>query len=353
MQRSRRSSHGISDYSVDDDHEMEAMAKVWAHPEDLHLFPVREHALMGCHSLPLLPMMLLACCKIALYTRSMMSGAGICETVNKSITAVSSKSLHICVLLQGMEGVDSKLQRDSVDASHQGKSRRSSMGSNLWRETRNAFLRSQTSGVPAFSLVPLAKVSAINAELSQKIYSLPAAPGATTLSAALAIVGMQVTALSLLCVYKLSQKICELQSGMYKLSQACMPTQQCQVKPMEVWELLCQITTSDGLVVLLSMPRCQRVLAGVAIPLAGVSCIVHCLFRGEYAEPGGGPCSRGTSSYLHCCGSHPRSVCTHRAGCVCHEDTAEAHFVCRDFSYFCSMPGKLSQHKSATISLRL
>ena len=40
MQRTRRSSHGGSDYSIDDDHEMEAMAKVWAHPEDLHLFPV-------------------------------------------------------------------------------------------------------------------------------------------------------------------------------------------------------------------------------------------------------------------------------------------------------------------------
>ena len=51
MQRTRRSSHGISDYSVDDDHEMEAMAKVWAHPEDLHLFPVSEHTVMGCHSL--------------------------------------------------------------------------------------------------------------------------------------------------------------------------------------------------------------------------------------------------------------------------------------------------------------
>ena len=98
----------------------------------------------------------------------------------------------ICyMLLQGMEAVDNKLQRDSVDAS-QGKSRRSSMGSNLWREGRNAFLRNQTSGVPAFSLVPLAKVSAINAELSQKIYSLPAAPGATSISIALAIVGMQV-----------------------------------------------------------------------------------------------------------------------------------------------------------------
>ena len=90
-----------------------------------------------------------------------------------------------------MEAVDNKLQRDSVDAS-QGKSRRSSIGSNLWRESRNAFLRNQTSGVPAFSLVPLAKVSAINAELSQKIYSLPAAPGATSISVALAIVGMQV-----------------------------------------------------------------------------------------------------------------------------------------------------------------
>lgn len=41
MQRPRRaSSHGSRDYSVDDDVEMEAMAKVWAHPEDLHLFPV-------------------------------------------------------------------------------------------------------------------------------------------------------------------------------------------------------------------------------------------------------------------------------------------------------------------------
>ena len=43
MQRTRLSSHGGSDYSVDDDHEMEAMAKVWAHPEDLHLFPVSVH----------------------------------------------------------------------------------------------------------------------------------------------------------------------------------------------------------------------------------------------------------------------------------------------------------------------
>ena len=40
MKRPRRFSHGGSDFSVDDDHEMEAMAKVWAHPEDLHLFPV-------------------------------------------------------------------------------------------------------------------------------------------------------------------------------------------------------------------------------------------------------------------------------------------------------------------------
>ena len=40
MQRARRSSHGGPDYSLDDDQEMEAMAKVWAHPEDLHLFPV-------------------------------------------------------------------------------------------------------------------------------------------------------------------------------------------------------------------------------------------------------------------------------------------------------------------------
>lgn len=40
MQRARRSSHSSSDYSVQDDNEMEAMAKVWAHPEDLHLFPV-------------------------------------------------------------------------------------------------------------------------------------------------------------------------------------------------------------------------------------------------------------------------------------------------------------------------
>lgn len=84
---------------------------------------------------------------------------------------------------------------NSIDASHNdtaGKSRRSSMGSNLWQEGRNAFMRNQTSGVPAFSLVPLAKVSAINAEVSQKIFSLPAAPGATSLSTALAIVGMQV-----------------------------------------------------------------------------------------------------------------------------------------------------------------
>ena len=40
MQRARRSSHSSSDYSIDDGNEMEAMAKVWAHPEDLHLFPV-------------------------------------------------------------------------------------------------------------------------------------------------------------------------------------------------------------------------------------------------------------------------------------------------------------------------
>ena len=97
------------------------------------------------------------------------------------------------MLSQGMDAP--VFQRDSTDAHHHdktGKSRRSSIGSNLWREGRNAFLRNQTSGVPAFSLVPLAKVSAINAEVSQKIFSLPAAPGATSLSAALAIVGMQV-----------------------------------------------------------------------------------------------------------------------------------------------------------------
>lgn len=40
MQRSRRCSSGSLVESVADDDEMEAMAKVWAHPEDLHLFPV-------------------------------------------------------------------------------------------------------------------------------------------------------------------------------------------------------------------------------------------------------------------------------------------------------------------------
>lgn len=52
MQRARRSSsHGSRDYSVDDDVEMEAMAKVWAHPEDLHLFPVSAKCSSHhCHS---------------------------------------------------------------------------------------------------------------------------------------------------------------------------------------------------------------------------------------------------------------------------------------------------------------
>ena len=52
MQRARRSSsHGSRDYSVDDDVEMEAMAKVWAHPEDLHLFPVSTKcSIYHCHS---------------------------------------------------------------------------------------------------------------------------------------------------------------------------------------------------------------------------------------------------------------------------------------------------------------
>ena len=45
LQRSRRISSASSQDSVDDDNEMEAMAKVWAHPEDLHLFPVRPPAL--------------------------------------------------------------------------------------------------------------------------------------------------------------------------------------------------------------------------------------------------------------------------------------------------------------------
>lgn len=40
MQRNRRTSSGSLVDSMDDDDEMEAMAKVWAHPEDLHLFPV-------------------------------------------------------------------------------------------------------------------------------------------------------------------------------------------------------------------------------------------------------------------------------------------------------------------------
>ena len=32
---------GLQPEALDDETEMEAMAKVWAHPEDLHLFPVR------------------------------------------------------------------------------------------------------------------------------------------------------------------------------------------------------------------------------------------------------------------------------------------------------------------------
>ena len=105
------------------------------------------------------------------------------------ILDLQSASTYLC--WQGMEARHTP-NRDSIDADRAGKSRRSSMGSNLWQEGRNAFLRNQTSGVPAFSLVPLAKVSAINAEVSQKIFSLPAAPGATDLSTALAMVGMQV-----------------------------------------------------------------------------------------------------------------------------------------------------------------
>ncbi len=53
MQRTRRSSHGGSDYSIDDDHEMEAMAKVWAHPEDLHLFPVSAQCCFATTAIPL------------------------------------------------------------------------------------------------------------------------------------------------------------------------------------------------------------------------------------------------------------------------------------------------------------
>ena len=37
---------GLQPEALDDETEMEAMAKVWAHPEDLHLFPVRR----GCFS---------------------------------------------------------------------------------------------------------------------------------------------------------------------------------------------------------------------------------------------------------------------------------------------------------------
>lgn len=40
LQRTWRSSSSSLVDSIDDDDEMEAMAKVWAHPEDLHLFPV-------------------------------------------------------------------------------------------------------------------------------------------------------------------------------------------------------------------------------------------------------------------------------------------------------------------------
>lgn len=94
-------------------------------------------------------------------------------------------------ILQGMEPAEAPRPK-SGEFHTASKSRRNSLGSTLWKEGRNALLRSQTAGIPAFSLVPLAKVSAINAEISQKIYSLPAAPGATALSCAVAVVGMQV-----------------------------------------------------------------------------------------------------------------------------------------------------------------
>ena len=93
-----------------------------------------------------------------------------------------------------MDSVETQQPKPS-DTQQTGKTRRNSIGSTLWKEGRNALLRSQTAGIPAFSLVPLAKVSAINAEISQKIYSLPAAPGATALSCAVAVVGMQVGSL--------------------------------------------------------------------------------------------------------------------------------------------------------------
>ena len=35
---------GLQPEALDDETEMEAMAKVWAHPEDLHLFPVRRRS---------------------------------------------------------------------------------------------------------------------------------------------------------------------------------------------------------------------------------------------------------------------------------------------------------------------
>lgn len=106
-----------------------------------------------------------------------------------------------------MDSVDIQ-QTKALDSNQTGKTRRNSIGSTLWKEGRNALLRSQTAGIPAFSLVPLAKVSAINAEISQKIYSLPAAPGATALSCAVAVVGMQVGSFLTYTVTFLSWQVC-------------------------------------------------------------------------------------------------------------------------------------------------
>ena len=85
-------------------------------------------------------------------------------------------------------------------------------------------------------------------------------------------------------------------------------------------------------------------LAGVAVSLAGVSCLVHRILCGKHIEQGGGPGARCPSSYPHHHGHQPRPVCAHGPGCFCHEDPAQAHPVCGDLPRLHSVPGKLFWH---------
>ena len=165
----------------EDDHEMRAMAKAWAHPEDVHLYPV----CLPCNptsTTRLAP----AHCLLIRHGKSF----GLFVAPHRPCPKTAS-----CTPWQEMDAAGTRLGRASSWLSNSTTTPYASPGGGIPPVVSGVTGNAASVGagsIPPFPLIPLLKVSALQTELSYKVPSLPSAPGSLKASMALGAVGCMV-----------------------------------------------------------------------------------------------------------------------------------------------------------------